>query len=98
MDTTTPRPKPRRVRYEVRPTTRKDRETIDARWKVTRNGEPVSWHALKHGKGGALELATTAARCAWKTQGQTAELVIKGLHGRIIDTRTYGRDPTRTKG
>ena len=89
---------PRRVRYEVLPTTRKDRKTVSARWKVTRDGEAISWHALKYGEGGALELAVTTARCAWKTQGQLATLKIKGRQGRIIDERTYGRDPIRTKG
>ena len=95
MNTTTTQ---RRVRYEVLPTTREDRKMVNARWKVTRDGEAISWHALKYGEGGALELAVTTARCAWQTQGQLATLKIKGRHGRIIDERTYGRDPIRTKG
>lgn len=90
--------KPRRVRYEVLPSTKAEQAEGAERWKVTRDGETIATRATKHGEGGALELAMTTARCAWKTQQQLAELVIKGKHGRIIDTRTYGRDPTRTKG
>lgn len=96
--------KPRRVRYEVLPISRADRraDTEGAlegkRWKVTRDSETIATFALKHGPGGALELAVTTARCAWQTQGQRGTLKIKGRSGRIIDERTYGADPTTTKG
>lgn len=94
----------KRTRYEVLPISRADRradtegELDGKRWKVTRDGERIAAFALKHGPGGALELAVTTARCAWKTQGQLATLKIKGHHGRIQDERTYGADPTTTKG
>jgi len=87
--------KPRRVRYEVLPTTKAERAAGAARWKFTRDGETI---ATRDRKADALELATTTARCAWRTNGRLGELVIKGERGRIQDTRTYGRDPRRTKG
>ncbi len=90
--------KPRRVRYEVLPSTKAEVAEGAARWKVTRDGTIIATRATKHGEGGALELATITARSAWRTTGQLSELVIKAKHGRITDTRTYGRDPTSTKG
>lgn len=91
--------KPRRVRYEVLPLSKADRKAgLAGDWKVTRDGETIATRARKGGKGGALELATTTARCAWKTQQQLATLKIKGRDGVIQDERTYGRDPIRTKG
>ena len=87
--------KPRRVRYEVLPSTKTERAAGAERWKFTRDGETIATRARK---ADALELATTTARCAWRTNGQLGELVIKGERGRIQDTRTYGRDPIRTKG
>lgn len=95
MPTTTTR----RVRYEVLPLSKRDRkEGLTGAWKVTRDGETIATRARKGGEGGALELATTTARCAWRTQGQLATLKIKNRAGRITDERTYGRDPIRTKG
>lgn len=91
--------KPRRVRYEVLPLSKADRRAgMVGDWKVTRDRERIGTFANKGGAGGALELATTTARCAWKTQGQRATLKIKGRDGRIQDERTYGHDPIQTKG
>jgi hypothetical protein len=89
----------KRTRYEVLPMTADDvRATDGARysdWKVTRDGERISTHRTK---AKAVELASTTARCAWKTQQQLGTLKIKGRNGRIQDERTYGRDPADTKG
>ena len=86
----------KRTRYEVLPiggATLQD--GVWKRWKVTRDGETIATFATKPL---AIELATTTARCAWKTQQQLASLKIKGRDGRIQDERTYGRDPAATKG
>lgn len=88
----------RRIHYEVLPSTKAERKAGAKRWKVTRDGETIATRDTKHGEGGALELATTTARCAWKTQGQLATLKVKGRSGRILEERTYGADPTTTKG
>lgn len=86
------------MRYEVLPSSQRERKAGARAWKVTRDGETIATFDRKGGKGGALELATTTARCAWKTQQQLATLKIKGCDGVIQDERTYGRDPIRTKG
>lgn len=64
-------------------------------WKATRDGERVGIFPTK---ARAIEMATTAARSAWRTNGTLATLKIKGRNGRIQDERTYGRDPIETKG
>ena len=87
--------KPRRVRYEVLPSTKAELAEGARRWKFTRDGETI---ATCDTKAAAVELASTTARCAWKTQQQLGTLKIKGRRGKIQDERTYGRDPIRTKG
>lgn len=87
--------KPRRVRYEVLPSTKAERKAGAERWKFTRDGDTIATRATK---AQAVELASTTARCAWKTQQQLGTLKIKGRDGVIQDERTYGRDPIRTKG
>lgn len=86
---------PRRVRYEVLPTTKAERAAGAEAWKFTRDGETI---ATRASKADAVELASTTARCAWRTTGQLGTLKIKGRLGKIQDERTYGRDPIRTKG
>lgn len=88
----------RRTHYEVLPSTKAERKAGAKRWKVTRDGETIATFDFKHGAGGALEMAVTTARSAWKARGQLSTLRIKGRHGRIQDERTYGADPTTTKG
>ena len=87
--------KPRRVRYEVLPSTKAELGAGAERWKFTRDGEAV---ATRRTKAEAVEMATITARSAWRTTGQLATLKIKGRLGKIQDERTYGRDPIRTKG
>lgn len=87
----------RRVRYEVLPTRRADRQadpTLEA-WTVTRDGDRLGTYARK---ADAVEFATTTARCAWRTRGQLGQVRIKGRRGKIQDERTYGADPRETKG
>ena len=84
----------RRVRWEVLPTS-KAATTAMHKWKVTRDGEVIG---MLRTKALAIALAATTARCSWQTQGQLATLKIKGRDGRIQEERTYGRDPSRTKG
>jgi len=87
----------RRVRYEVLPTSRADRKADPnlGAWTVTRDGERL---ATRDRKADAVEFATTTARCAWRTRGQLGQVRIKGRKGKIQDERTYGADPTETKG
>lgn len=86
-----------RTRYEVLPTRKADLKADPALlpWTVTRAGERLSTHETKRE---AVELATTTARCAWRTSGQLGQVRIKGRNGKIQDERTYGADPTDTKG
>lgn len=49
-------------------------------------------------KADAVETAAGLLRQAWRYLYVRSELVIKARDGRIIDTRTYGEDPRRTKG
>lgn len=93
MTTTT---EPRRVRWEVLPIPKRElRALAPDRWQATRDGERIHT-APTQAK--ALELASTAARCAWKTHQRPSTLKVKGRDGRIRDERTYGRDPETTKG
>lgn len=87
----------RRVRYEVLPTKAADRKADPEllAWTVTRDGERLATHRTK---AGAVEFATTTARCAWRTRGQLGQVRIKGRKGKIQDERTYGADPIKTKG
>lgn len=87
----------RRVRYEVLPTSKADLKADPSlqRWSVTRAGERLGTYATKPP---AVEFATTTARCAWRTCGQLGQVRIKGRSGKIQDERTYGADPTDTKG
>lgn len=87
----------RRVRYEVLPTSKKDRAR-DAwlqPWTVSRDGERL---ATRPTQAEAIEFATTTARCAWRTRQQLGQVRIKGRNGKIRDERTYGADPRDTKG
>jgi hypothetical protein len=87
----------RRVRYEVLPTAKADREANPALlpWTVTRDGERLSTHQTK---AEAVTMATITARCAWQTSGQHGQVRIKGRRGKIQDERTYGADPRASKG
>lgn len=88
----------KRVRYEVLPIPKAQRAGFD-RWKVTRDGVTLATFQHKDGKtGGALQFAATVARAAWRDRGELGTLKIKGRDGKIKDERTYGRDPTKTKG
>lgn len=86
-----------RIRYEVLPTAKSHRRADPqlGRWTVTREGERLASHDRK---ADAVQFATTTARCAWRTRGQLAQVRIKGRDGKIQDERTYGADPTTTKG
>lgn len=87
----------RRVRYEVLPTAKADRKADPEllQWTVTRDGDRLATYATQ---AAAVEFATTTARCAWQTRGQLGQVLIKGRKGKIRDERTYGADPTETKG
>lgn len=87
----------RRVRYEVLPTSKADLKADEtlAAWTTTRDGERLATHDTK---ALAVSFATTTARCAWRTRQQLAQVRIKGRNGKIQDERTYGADPTETKG
>lgn len=57
-------------------------------------GQPVYYD----NKGDCVEHASGDCRLLWRRWGIRTELLIKARDGRIIDTRTYGEDPRRTKG
>lgn len=86
-----------RIRYEVLPTPRRDRKADPGllAWTVTRRGQRLATHDTQ---AAAVTFASTTARAAWRHCRQASELVIKGRRGKIIDTRSYGRDPATTKG
>ena len=84
-----------RTRWEVLPTTKTERRNGFNRWKATREGEVIGTFRTQ---GEAIMVAVTTARCAWKLSGTLATLKIKGRDGKIRDERTYGADPTTTKG
>lgn len=64
-------------------------------WTVTRDGEVLGeWET----QGAAVEAAVRVCRYRLKVLGKRAELQIKGVDGKIRDSRTYGDDPPETKG
>lgn len=80
-----------RDRYEVAPKT----TASGRRWTLKRNGDLL---LTADTQGEAVECGVRLARMRLKDHQQTAELVIKGVDGKIRDTRTYGDDPRSTKG
>lgn len=84
-----------RDRYEVAPTPRAQVKEGERDWRVTRNGDVLTYSDTQRE---AIDLVVLLARKRWMEQGQTAELVIKGANGKIRDTRTYGNDPRSIKG
>lgn len=48
-------------------------------------------------QGAAIAAAVKSARARWEA-GRLSEVIIKGRDGKIRDSRTYGRDPRKTKG
>lgn len=90
--------RPLRHRYEVLPTCAETRRLApDARWEVTKDGTPIT--GLFRLKRDAVRAAVKIARDAWQDdRHEHGTLLIKGRNGKIQDERTYGDDPTTTKG
>lgn len=87
---------PLRHRYEVLPVSKAERERgTSERWKVTQDGELLTRTRLKRD---AVAFAVSIAKGRWLNIKQHATLKIKGRNGKIQDERTYGADPTATKG
>ena len=86
----------KRIRYEVLPTSKRDRKADPdlQRWTVSREGLRVQSFRLKDD---AVASAVLQARIE-KDLGQVTQLFIKGKDGQIQDERTYGRDPRGSKG
>jgi uncharacterized protein DUF2188 len=85
-----------RIRYEVLPTSQKDRKADGSlkRWTISRDRLRVQTFALKIA-------AVLSARLQAKQEhkaGHLTQLIIKGRDGRIQDERTYGADPRGSKG
>lgn len=87
----------KRNRYEIRPTSKKEKREYPARgaWTVTKNGALVEFRDTQKA---AIKIAVHIAVHALKARGELGTLKIKGRNGRIRDERTYGADPRRTKG
>lgn len=70
-------------------------ERASGQWVTTTERREVGRHDTQ-----AAAVTDAAALCStrWQYLRRTSELVIKARNGRIRDTRTYGRDPRRTKG
>lgn len=64
-------------------------------WTLTRNGKRI---ACEDTQADAVKAGVSMARARWRDQGQTAELQIRRRDGTIRDSRTYGKDPRRTRG
>ena len=89
----------KRTRYEVLPVTTTEVKTKKSaavsKWKVTMNGRAICYAPTKQS---AVDWAVRQASCAWQFHDHPGELIIKRRNGTIQDTRTYGRDPRRTRG
>lgn len=83
----------KRTRYEVLPTGKHGRG--ENRWQLTGDGKMINTYRVK---ANAIDDAMFLARRKLRDEGELSELAIKGRNGRIQDARTYGRDPTTTKG
>lgn len=70
-------------------------ERASGQWVTTTERREVGRHATQ---AAAVTDATALCTTSWKHLQLTSELVIKARNGRIRDTRTYGRDPRRTRG
>lgn len=82
-----------RDRYEVGPTDKAHKWL--GPWRVKRNGKLLSYEPTQ---GSGIEYAVLLARLRLRTAGRMAEVIIKGVNGRIRDNRTYGFDPKHIKG
>lgn len=84
-----------RDRYEVGPSAKSEIATGCRKWRVTRNGEVLSYCDTQQS---GIDLVVTLARSRLNELGQTAELHIKGRNGRVRDARTYGNDSRKIPG
>lgn len=64
-------------------------------WVLRRNGDVLSYADTQQA---AIDTGVLLARNRLKLLGKTAELQVHGKDGQIKDKRTYGDDPTETKG
>lgn len=66
-------------------------------WHITRNGDIIAYEDTQ-AAATAAAAAAAIARKRWREDGQLAELQIRRRDGTIRDSRTYGKDPRRTRG
>lgn len=80
--------KPKRIRYVVSPVKR------TGTWQLTSKAIHVSEHLTQRA---AIDKGVRLCKAHLRI-GNLAELIIKGVDGKVRDNRTYGADPRSIKG
>lgn len=81
----------KRDRYIIGPALKREPE----KWRCTKNGTVLVYEASQRK---LLAIIVPMLDRRWKEYGEPSELQIKGVDGKIRDSRTYGNDPRGTKG
>lgn len=81
----------KRDRYIIGPALKREPQP----WRCTKNGTVLVYDQSQRN---LLAIIVPMLNHRWKQCGEPSELQIKGVDGKIRDSRTYGNDPRGTKG